>query len=191
MRWVLLPCQPQGRFLACPVALAAPRPLALGAAGCPSTQPEDQGSQRSRMRRMFYISHLLPRHRCHLALSQPGYFLPNASPRCSTRLSGFRACGALASAAIPKSPTVQGSSLHSGWGSACGCPSQGATAVFYFSLLSAQNAAAASSLPWETHGECPAGLLDLLLSALLLVASPSLNRAVPGHSPWSRSEDGL
>lgn len=77
--WVLLPCQPQGRFLAGPVALGSSMSPALGAAGCPSPQPEDQGAWCSQMRRLFYISHLLPRHRCHLALSQPGYFLPNAS----------------------------------------------------------------------------------------------------------------
>lgn len=48
--------------------------LAFGAAGCPSIQPEGRGAQLSWMCRMFYISHL----HCHLAPSQPAYFLPNA-----------------------------------------------------------------------------------------------------------------
>lgn len=53
---------------------------ALGAAGpCPrgSAQPQQRRARHAQMRRRFYISHLLPRHLCHLALSQPGSFLPN------------------------------------------------------------------------------------------------------------------
>ena len=38
------------------------------------------GAQCSRRCRMFYSSHLLPHRRCHLALSQPGFLLPDASP---------------------------------------------------------------------------------------------------------------
>lgn len=57
------------------------------------------------------------------------------------------------------------------------------------SLLSAPYAPTASPLePGNPPGECPA---DPLLSALLLLALPSLNRAVLGHFPWSSSEDGL
>lgn len=52
------------------------------------------------------------------------------TPRFSTRLSSFSVCRALAPAAISKSPAVKGSSLRSCRGSARGCPSQEASAVF-------------------------------------------------------------
>lgn len=54
-------------------------PTALATAPHPSssTQSQQSRARHTWMCRMFYISHLLPRHLCHLAVSQPGYILPN------------------------------------------------------------------------------------------------------------------
>lgn len=55
----------------------SPAHPALGRAPQGSAQPQQRRARHAQMRRRFYISHLLPRHLCHLALSQPGSFLPN------------------------------------------------------------------------------------------------------------------
>lgn len=55
----------------------SPAALALAPHPGSCTQPQQRRARHTWICRMFNISHLLPRHLCHLAVSQPGYFLPN------------------------------------------------------------------------------------------------------------------
>lgn len=109
--------------------LAAPCPRLSGLQGVPPRSRRTRGLGALRCAGCFTSPICFPTTAAiWLFPSLDTFFL---TPRFSTRLSGFSACGALASAAISKSPGVQGSSLHSGWGGACGCSLQGASTVFY------------------------------------------------------------